>query len=72
MVTPQTLSAYHTVDSHIFGLTRCQLGHANATQAFTPSDSETVEEFVSHTRARPRRADGDRLRESLTCGRVSC
>jgi AcrR family transcriptional regulator len=39
-------SAYHTLDSHIFGFTLWQLGHANATKAFTASD-ETVEEFVT-------------------------
>jgi AcrR family transcriptional regulator len=40
-------SAYHTLDSHIFGFTLWQLGHANAPQAFVPSDDETVEEFVA-------------------------
>jgi AcrR family transcriptional regulator len=39
-------SAYHTLDSHIFGFTLWQLGHANATKAFTASD-ETVEEFLT-------------------------
>ena len=37
-------SAYHTLDSHIFGYTLWQLGHANATRATT--DGETVEEFM--------------------------
>ena len=38
-------SAYHTLDSHIFGYTLWQLGHANAT--LTPTDGQTVEEFVA-------------------------
>jgi len=42
-------SAYHTLDSHIFGFTLWQLGHANATRAFTAKDGETVEEFVART-----------------------
>jgi AcrR family transcriptional regulator len=37
-------SAYHTLDSHIFGFTLWQLGHANATRMST--DDETVEEFM--------------------------
>ena len=40
-------SAYHTLDSHIFGFTLWQLGHANATPTFTPPDGETVEEFFA-------------------------
>ena len=40
-------SAYHTLDSHIFGFTLWQLGHANATRTFTPPDGETVEEFFA-------------------------
>jgi AcrR family transcriptional regulator len=38
-------SAYHTLDSHIFGYSLWQLGHANSTQ--TATDSETVEEFMA-------------------------
>jgi AcrR family transcriptional regulator len=38
-------SAYHTLDSHIFGFTLWQLGHANAT--LMPTDGQTVEEFVA-------------------------
>jgi Tetracyclin repressor-like, C-terminal domain len=37
-------SAYHTLDSHIFGFTLWQLGHANATKAFPSDDGEPVEE----------------------------
>jgi AcrR family transcriptional regulator len=40
-------SAYHTLDSHIFGFTLWQLGHANATRTFAPPDGETVEEFFA-------------------------
>jgi AcrR family transcriptional regulator len=40
-------SAYHTLDSHIFGFTLWQLGHANATRTFTPPDGETAEEFFA-------------------------
>lgn len=39
-------SAYHTLDSHIFGFTLWQLGHANATRAFASRD-EPMEEFVA-------------------------
>jgi AcrR family transcriptional regulator len=39
-------SAYHTLDSHIFGFTLWQLGHANATQAFAAPDGEPMEKFV--------------------------
>ena len=39
-------SAYHTLDSHIFGFTLWQLGHANATQAFVAPDGEPMEKFV--------------------------
>ncbi len=42
-----TYSAYHTLDSHIFGFTLWQLGHANATRAFRPADGEAVEDFVA-------------------------
>jgi AcrR family transcriptional regulator len=49
-------SAYHTIDSHIFGFTLWQLGHANATQAFVPDDGESPEEFFGRILAqiRPR------------------
>jgi AcrR family transcriptional regulator len=40
-------SAYHTLDSHIFGFTLWQLGHANATRTFTPPGGETAEEFFA-------------------------
>jgi AcrR family transcriptional regulator len=40
-------SAYHTLDSHIFGFTLWQIGHANATKGFIPTDGESVEEFFS-------------------------
>jgi len=40
-------SAYHTLDSHIFGFTLWQLGHASATKAFTTTGGEDVEEFLA-------------------------
>ena len=40
-------SAYHTLDSHIFGFTLWQLGHVNATRAFAPAGGESTEEFVA-------------------------
>lgn len=40
-------SAYHTLDSHIFGFTLWQLGHATATRAFASRDDEPMEEFVA-------------------------
>ena len=40
-------SAYHTLDSHIFGFTLWQLGHAKAADMFASHDGETVETFVS-------------------------
>ena len=40
-------SAYHTIDSHIFGFTLWQLGHANASRAFAPGGGESTEEFVA-------------------------
>jgi hypothetical protein len=39
-------SAYHTLDSHIFGFTLWQLGHVNATKAFT-TGGEDVEELFA-------------------------
>jgi AcrR family transcriptional regulator len=38
-------SAYHTLDSHIFGFTLWQLGHVNAARAFATTDGESAEEF---------------------------
>ena len=44
--TPElAYSAYHTLDSHIFGYTLWQIGHANAAQ--TATDGETIEEFMA-------------------------
>jgi AcrR family transcriptional regulator len=40
-------SAYHTLDSHIFGFTLWQIGHADATRAFTSTDGEEMEEFFA-------------------------
>jgi AcrR family transcriptional regulator len=42
-----TYSAYHTLDSHIFGFTLWQLGHAKAADMFAASDGESVETFVT-------------------------
>ncbi len=39
-------SAYHTVDSHIFGFTLWQQGHANAAQMLAP-DGDEVEQFAA-------------------------
>lgn len=39
-------SAYHTLDSHIFGFTLWQIGHAEAAQAMTPPEGEDVEEWA--------------------------
>ena len=49
-------SAYHTLDSHIFGFTLWQLGHANAAKAFTANDGESVEDFFARVleQMRPR------------------
>ena len=41
-----TYSAYHTLDSHIFGFTLWQLGHADAAKSFTPPDGKDVEEWA--------------------------
>ena len=41
-----TYSAYHTLDSHIFGFTLWQIGHATAARAFVTNDGESVEEFA--------------------------
>jgi AcrR family transcriptional regulator len=40
-------SAYHTLDSHIFGFTLWQIGHANAARMFSSVDGETPEEFIA-------------------------
>ena len=40
-------SAYHTLDSHIFGYTLWQLGHADAIRAFEPTDGEPLEEIFA-------------------------
>jgi len=40
-------SAYHTLDSHIFGFTLWQLGHANASKAFAATGAEDVEELFA-------------------------
>jgi len=37
-----TYSAYHTLDSHIFGFTLWQLGHAQAAKGFSPPGDEEV------------------------------
>jgi AcrR family transcriptional regulator len=39
-------SAYHTLDSHIFGFTLWQIGHAEAASSFTPPDGQDVEEWA--------------------------
>jgi hypothetical protein len=39
-------SAYHAIDSHIFGFTLWQIGHADAAQAMTPPAGEDVEEWA--------------------------
>jgi AcrR family transcriptional regulator len=46
--TPElAYSAYHTLDSHIFGHTLWQIGHANATGAYASPEGETAEEFLA-------------------------
>jgi AcrR family transcriptional regulator len=42
-----TYSAYHTLDSHIFGFTLWQLGHANAARMLAPPGAENIEEWVA-------------------------
>jgi AcrR family transcriptional regulator len=44
-----TYSAYHTIDSHIFGFTLWQLGHADAAKAFTPPEGEDIEQWALRT-----------------------
>ena len=41
-----TYRGYHALDSHIFGFTLWQLGHANASRAFAARDDEPMEEIV--------------------------
>jgi AcrR family transcriptional regulator len=41
-----TYSAYHTLDSHIFGFTLWQLGHAQAARMMVPPDGQSVEEWA--------------------------
>src|SRR5262249_55840278 len=41
-----TYSAYHTLDSHIFGFTLWQLGHAQAARMVTTPEGESVEEWA--------------------------
>jgi AcrR family transcriptional regulator len=40
-------SAYHTLDSHIFGFTLWQLGHAKAARMLVPSGDENLEEWAA-------------------------
>ena len=40
-------SAYHTLDSHIFGFTLWQLGHANAARMLAPSGEENPERWAA-------------------------
>jgi AcrR family transcriptional regulator len=49
-------SAYHTLDSHIFGFTLWQLGHAKAARMMARPDGETMEEWAARMLAemRPR------------------
>jgi AcrR family transcriptional regulator len=42
-----TYSAYHTLDSHIFGFTLWQLGHVEAARRLTPPDGRSVEEWAT-------------------------
>jgi AcrR family transcriptional regulator len=46
-------SAYHTLDSHIFGFTLWQLGHANAARSFAP-ENEDVQEWAARFLAQVR------------------
>jgi AcrR family transcriptional regulator len=41
-----TYSAYHTLDSHIFGFTLWQLGHVQAASRLTPPGGQSVEEWA--------------------------
>jgi AcrR family transcriptional regulator len=40
-------SAYHTLDSHIFGFTLWQLGHVKAASMLAPPDGENLEEWAA-------------------------
>lgn len=40
-------SAYHTLDSHIFGFTLWQISHANATRLLPTNEEETPDEFFA-------------------------
>ena len=42
-----TYSAYHTLDSHIFGFTLWQLGHAQAARMLAPEGEENVEKWAA-------------------------
>jgi AcrR family transcriptional regulator len=41
-----TYSAYHTLDSHIFGFTLWQIGHAEAANSFSVPEGENVEDWA--------------------------
>ena len=41
-----TYSAYHTIDSHIFGFTLWQIGHGEAAKSFTPPEGEDVADWA--------------------------
>jgi hypothetical protein len=49
-------SAYHTLDSHIFGFTLWQLGHAKAARMMARPEGETMEEWATRmlSEMRPR------------------
>jgi hypothetical protein len=47
-------SAYHTVDSHIFGFTLWQLGHAKAASTFAPPRGEGIEQWAARFREQVR------------------
>ena len=54
---PQVVySGYHTLDSHIFGFTLWQLGHAKAARMMVRPDGETMEEWATRmlSEMRPR------------------
>jgi AcrR family transcriptional regulator len=40
-------SAYHTLDSHIFGFTLWQLGHVNAARVLAPPTGESIEQWAA-------------------------
>jgi AcrR family transcriptional regulator len=40
-------SAYHTLDSHIFGFTLWQVGHANAARLLAPPDGADAEQWAA-------------------------